>query len=84
MLKFLAYSVSRTSESVNEELSILVNPLYSSKELHKNEKSLIEGTVREFKSVLESGCWFIVAFHFLSSLHNNLAKKIIENTQKNV
>jgi hypothetical protein len=77
LLKFLAYSISRSSESVNEELCILVNPLYSSKELHKNEKMLIESTVKEFKGALESGCWFIVAFHFLSSLQNNLAKKII-------
>lgn len=84
LLKFLAYSVSRTSENTSEQLCTLVNPLYSSKDLHKSEKLLIEGTVREFKSALESGCWFIVAFHFLSSLHNNLAKKIIENTQKNV
>jgi hypothetical protein len=26
----------------------------------------------------------VVAHHFLSSLHNNLGKKIIEHTQKNV
>jgi len=32
----------------------------------------------------ESGCWFVVAHHFLGSLQNNLGKKIIENTQKNV
>lgn len=32
----------------------------------------------------ESGCWFVSAHYFLNSLHNNLAKKIIENGQKNV
>lgn len=52
--------------------------------MHKSEKTLIDATVKEFKETQESGCWFVVAFHFLSSLHNNLAKKIIENTQKNV
>ena len=41
LLKFLAYSMSRSSENVNEELSLMVNPLYNSKELHKNEKQLI-------------------------------------------
>lgn len=32
----------------------------------------------------ESGCWFVSAHYFLNSLHNNFAKKIIENGQKNV
>ena len=33
---------------------------------------------------VESECWFVVAHHFLSGLHNNLGRKIIENVQKNV
>ena len=32
----------------------------------------------------QSECWFVVAHHFLSGLHNNLGRRIIENIQKNV
>jgi hypothetical protein len=82
-LKFLALITSKNSLQASEELCSIVNSNYTSK-LPRNEKHAIEGAVKEFAATEESGCWYVSSHYFLSSLHNNLAKKVIENAQKNV
>jgi len=74
---------SQSGHQISEDFCNLINPNFHQK-LNKNEKHIIEQTVKELVEVSESGCWFVVANNFLNSLHNNLGKKIIESTQKNV
>ena len=79
----MAQITSKTSLLASEEICTLINKNYGPK-IHRTEKQVIENAIKDFAATEESGCWFVSAHHFLMSLSNNFAKKILENAQKNI